>query len=317
MRYKERFKDRRGAYGSYNLLICPKCRLGKTNPFPEDEHMKQLYASTIYRDHESRFIPFVERSIRVFRKFRRKRIERFIQKGRILDIGCGRGKFLSLMQESGWEVYGLEFNEETAWHARNVLGLDIRTGSIADVHFDGAFFDVITLWHVLEHLPDPVLTMEECRRILKPGGLLVIAVPNFDSLQAHISGDDWFHLDLPYHLYHFNDKNLNLFLRKFAFEIIKVKQFSLEFNPFGYLQSFLNMSHIEHNLLYSILKSGSLRKVLSHDMKRFKLYMHILISMVLLPLYTPLSFGFSFVESVLRRGGTIEIYALKEDQGYL
>jgi SAM-dependent methyltransferase len=286
--------------------------LGKTDPFPEDKHMNTLYASTMYRDHGAKFITPVESSVRFLRKFRQKRIERFIQKGRILDIGCGRGTLLSLMKEQGWEAYGLEFNEETAWHARNVLGLDIKTGRLADVHFDDAFFDVVTLWHVLEHLPDPVLTFEECRRILKPGGLLVISVPNSDSLQARISGDDWFHLDLPYHLYHFNDKNLDLFLRTFSFKIFKVKHFSLEFNPFGYLQSFLNMSHIEKNLLYSMLKSKSLRKALSHDMKRSRLYMHILITMVLLPLYTPLSFGLSCAESLLRRGGSIELYALKE-----
>jgi len=312
MRYQRKFKDLEIENGFYNLLICPKCRLGKTDPFPEEKHMKELYSSTIYRDHESRFIHLGEKGIRIFRKFRQKRIERIVQKGRILDIGCGRGVFLSLMKESGWEAFGLELNEETAWYARNVLGLDVRTDSLVDAQFDDTFFDVITLWHVLEHLPDPLLTIEECRRILKPGGLLIIAIPNFDSLQAIISGKHWFHLDLPYHLYHFTHKNLDLFLRKFSLRIIKVKQFSLEFNPFGYLQSFLNMSHIKYNFLYTMLKSRSLRKALSPDMKRYSLYIHLYITILLLPLFIPLSFGLSLIESFIGRGGTIEVYALKE-----
>ncbi len=312
MRYQRKFKDRERENVFYNLLICPTCRLGKIDPFPEDKHMKKLYSSTMYRNHESRFIPLGEKVIRIFIKFRRKRIERIVQKGRILDIGCGRGEFLSLMKGSGWEAIGSELNEETAWHARNVLGLDIRTGSLTDTHFDDAFFDVITLWHVLEHLPDPLLTIEECKRILKTGGLLVFAVPNFDSLQAQISGDHWFHLDLPYHLYHFTNKNLDLFLRKFSLRITKVKQFSLEFNPFGYLQSFLNMCHIKYNLLYTMLKSRALRKALSHDMKRYKLYIHLCITILLLPLFIPLSLGLSLIESLMRRGGTIEVYAIKE-----
>jgi SAM-dependent methyltransferase len=216
------------------------------------------------------------------------------------------------MKERGWEAIGLELNEETAWNARNVFGLDIRTGSLEDAQFEDSFFDVITLWHVLEHLPDPVQTIEECRRILKPGGLFVIALPNFDSLQARLSGKYWFHLDIPNHLYHFTNKNLDMFLKKFLFKICKVKQFSLEFNPFGYLQSLLNMCHIEYNLLYTMLMSKALRNTLYSDMRRSRLYAHLSITILLLPLYAPLSLGFSLIESFLGRGGTVEIYALKE-----
>ena len=312
MRYHEKYKDIKRVHGGYSLLMCPKCQLAKTDPFPENSSMKELYSSRTYRDQGSRFIPLAEMGIRFFRKFRQKRIERFILKGRILDIGCGRGEFLSLMKERGWEAIGLELNEETAWNARKVFGLEIRTGSLMDAQFEDNFFDVITLWHVLEHLPDPVQTIEECRRILKPGGLFVIAFPHFDSLQARISGKYWFHLDLPYHLFHFTDKNLESFLRKFSLRVMKAKQFSFEFNPFGYLQSLLNMCHIEYNLLYTILHSKALRKTLYSDMRGSRLYTHLFITIALLPLYAPLSLGFSLIESFLGRGGTIEIYAVKE-----
>jgi SAM-dependent methyltransferase len=286
--------------------------LGRTDPFPGDTLIKELYSSKKYRDHGSKFISPAERALRFFRRFRQKRIEQFVKKGRILDIGCGRGEFLSLMKNRGWEAIGLELNEETAWNARNAFGLEIWTDSLADARFEDNSFDVITLWHVLEHLPNPVLTIEECRRILKPSGLIVIALPHFGSLQARISGKYWFHLDLPYHLFHFTDKNLELLLRKFSLRVQKTLQFSLEFNPFGFLQSLLNMCHIEHNLLYTVLHSKTLRNMAYPDKSRGRLYTHLFITIVLLPLFVPLSLGFSLTESFLGRGGTIELYALKE-----
>ncbi|GBD96852.1 MAG TPA: class I SAM-dependent methyltransferase [Nitrospirae bacterium] len=258
--YQRIFKGYEKDNQFYEVYVCPECRLGITLPFPDKEQLNRLYSTGSYREHQSRFINPVEKLIRFFRKSRQKQIEAIIPQGRILDMGCARGVFLSIMRERGWETFGLELNDETASYARNELGLDVKAGRLVDAQFENESFDVITIWHVFEHLPEPRLIIEECSRILKPGGLLVIALPNFDSLQAKISGRHWFHLDVPYHLYHFTLKNLSLLLKKSSFKIIKVKRFSFEFNPFGYLQSFFNMTRIENNLLYNILKSRTIRK---------------------------------------------------------
>jgi 2-polyprenyl-3-methyl-5-hydroxy-6-metoxy-1,4-benzoquinol methylase len=166
---------------------CPLCnRTGmevcnyeiKTEPFPEGAHLLSLYSSDTYRSHEGRFIDSVELFIRRFRRSRLRKIKEYCSRGRILDIGCGRGLMLSMAKEDGWDTYGLEINDETAFHARNEYGLDVRTGSILETGFEAGTFDVITIWHVLEHVEDPVGTIRECHNLLKPGGTLAIAVPN-------------------------------------------------------------------------------------------------------------------------------------------
>jgi 2-polyprenyl-3-methyl-5-hydroxy-6-metoxy-1,4-benzoquinol methylase len=98
----------------------------------------------------------------------------------------------------------------------------------------------VVLWHVLEHVPDPLATLERARQILRPGGLLVIAVPNFESLQARFSGRHWFHLDVPRHYHHFGLSILKRMLREAGFTISDVSHLSLEYNPYGWIQSILN-----------------------------------------------------------------------------
>ena len=311
--YQKKFNRFEKDNRSYEIIICPGCRLWITQPFPDQEHLDSLYSTNNYRKHHSRFVLPAEKIVEFFRKLRCRRIKNLFYKGRILDIGCARGLFLSLMREEGWKTFGLELNDNTAHHARNVIGLDVKSGNLSDAHFGVQSFDVITIWHVLEHLSDPILTINECNRILKKGGKLVIAVPNADSLQAKISGRFWFHLDVPYHLYHFNVRNLCLLLERFSFKINKIRHFSFEFNPFGYLQSFLNISRIEHNLLYNLLKTKSIRKSLLSRTRRSKFIMHLSLTAILTPFFIPLSLILAVIEAVMRHGGTIEVYATKRD----
>ncbi len=297
----------------YEVHICSECGMGITYPQPSRSQIDRLYSAEKYRDHQSRFILPIEKLVRFFRKARKKQIEYFIKNGRILDLGCGRGIFLLTMKAGGWETHGLELNEETAQYAREGLVLDIKTVSLREAKFADNYFDVIVIWHVLEHLSDPIETIEECRRILKSGGLLVVAIPNFESFQAKISGSHWFHLDIPYHLYHFTLKNLKLVLEKNSFKIVKTRHFSFEFNPFGCLQSFLNMCHIEHNLLYNVLKSRSLRKSAFPKTGSLKLFSGLVITVLISTFMVPLSLIFSVIESLFKRGGTLETYAIKAE----
>jgi|Deesub1362B_J571_1020462.scaffolds.fasta_scaffold00195_39 2-polyprenyl-3-methyl-5-hydroxy-6-metoxy-1,4-benzoquinol methylase len=295
----------------YRIYRCRECGLGITEPAPEHQLLEKLYSSEIYRDNHSRFVGPVEKVLRHFREKRKRRIKKFIPKGQILDIGCGRGVFLAMLRDNGWKTYGLELNDETAYHARDILGLDIRTGDIRNAGFEKESMDVITLWHVLEHISEPFVTIKECYKLLKPGGLLAIAVPNFDSLQARTFGRYWFHLDIPYHLYHFSLKSLRILLEKELFRVVKVRHFSFEFNPFGYLQSFLNILGFEHNFLYNILKSKSIRRNLISGSPKPKLLLQFLSTACITPPLIPLALLMSAVESLLRKGGTIEIYAIK------
>ena len=162
--------------------------------------------------------------------------------------------------------------------------------------------------HVLEHTPNPDELLTVCTRLLRPGGLLVTALPNIESLQAALGKERWFHLDLPYHLYHFSERGLIRILENHGFRIASVRRFDLEHNPFGWLQTLLNISGIRENFLFDLLKCAGARRneyprVGSKDM---------LLTFALLPLFAPLSVLFSALESfILKRGGTIEVFATK------
>jgi len=294
---------------AYDVYFCTTCAIGVTIPMPSLAELDGLYASDSYRTAAGlRFNKLLERLIYLFRLGRKRRIEQYIKKGRILDIGCGRGLFLSIMRAGGWDVAGTEVNEETAMNASRAYNLDVKSGVPSEWGFPDESFDVITLHHALEHIQDPGEMIGTCSRLLKKGGLLVIAVPNIASLQAAAGKKAWFHLDVPYHLYHFSEAGLARLLKKHSFPIARIRRFDIEQGPFGWIQTLLNRSGIRRNLFYNLLKNPALRKrELAEATKADVVY-----TLMLLPLYVPLSFVLSLIESfLLKRGGAIEIYAKK------
>jgi 2-polyprenyl-3-methyl-5-hydroxy-6-metoxy-1,4-benzoquinol methylase len=294
---------------AYDLFYCDICAAGITVPFPSQKDLSNLYSGGYRTTSGKRFNAFIEWFIYLFRSRRKRLIEKQRKRGRILDIGCGRGVFLSLMKKNGWDVAGTEFNEETASYAASAYGIRVMTGDASDWEFADTSFDVITINHVLEHINEPVATVRACRRLLRKGGLLVVAVPNLDSLQAAAGHNVWFHLDIPGHLYHFTEKGLIHLLKENAFHISKVRRFDLEYGPFGWLQTLLNRSGIRENFLYDILKKSELRQ----DVLRKSRGRDVVLTTLLAPLYLPLSFVLSLFESfIMRKGGTIEVYAVKE-----
>jgi 2-polyprenyl-3-methyl-5-hydroxy-6-metoxy-1,4-benzoquinol methylase len=298
---------------TYSVYFCEKCAVGFTVPVPSPAELTGLYTSESYRVESGvRFTKLLERLIYLFRLGRKRRIEQYAKKGRILDIGCGRGLFLSLMKRGGWEVAGTEFNEETASYASRAYDLEVKGGDATEWGFPDESFDVITIHHVLEHTRNPEETLAACRRLLKKGGLLVVAVPNLSSLQAAVGKGVWFHLDIPYHLYHFSEAGLTELLEKSSFSVRKIKRFDIEQGPFGWIQTLLNRSGIRKNLFYNLLKDPVLRKRELSEATTTE----IVFTFILLPVYVPLSFVLSLFESfLLKRGGTVEVYAVNNDRG--
>ena len=174
--------------------------------------------------------------------------------GRVLEIGCGRGILLETLVNRGFEVHGVELHEQA------FQGIDPRvkqhvSETLSDLHFPAGHFDEVIIWHVLEHLPDPRGTVREIRRILKPGGVMVVAVPNFASWQSRWSKNAWFHLDLPRHLFHFPVESLKRLITREGLHCTGTHHFSLRQNPFGWLQSALNRwSWLPRNGLYVLLQ---------------------------------------------------------------
>jgi 2-polyprenyl-3-methyl-5-hydroxy-6-metoxy-1,4-benzoquinol methylase len=143
------------------------------------------------------------------------------KRGRLLDIGCGQGILLERMHKLGWNVVGIEPDKDAAEIVRSDFGLDVRSCSLDEAKFQDLSFDVITMHHVIEHLPDPLGTLLECRRILRSNGLLVVITPNSNSCGYKYYRQDWRGLEVPRHLYVFNPNCLNNMLIKAGFTLKK------------------------------------------------------------------------------------------------
>jgi SAM-dependent methyltransferase len=143
--------------------------------------------------------------------------------GRLLDFGCGGGAFLKRMHEQGWQVTGVDASPDAVRRVREHLGLRALVGSLPNRGLEGAEFDVITLWHSLEHVHDPLTVLREALRLLAPAGKLVVAVPNIESRPFHWFGPSWFGLDLPRHLTHFSPHTLKEMLIKAGFAVGSVR----------------------------------------------------------------------------------------------
>ena len=149
-------------------------------------------------------------------------IEKHKKNGKVLDVGTAGGTFLKSAKDRGWEVHGIEPNKWLANWGREHYGIDIKPGTIFDHKFDDNTFDVVTLWDVLEHVPDPKKTLDECNRILKEDGLIVVNYPDVGSWISRIMRSKWVFL-LSVHLYYFTPKTIRNMLDKTGFSIVKKK----------------------------------------------------------------------------------------------
>jgi len=157
-----------------------------------------------------------------------------ISSGSLLDVGCATGSFLSLAQSRGWECRGVEVSAFAAAQARERTGCEIFCGKLEDAPFEAGSFDVITMWDLLEHLPDPLLGLERARRLLKPSGLLLVNTPNENSLLRRVarllyrgSGG---RITAPvnrlyhrYHLHYFAAETLTVLYRRAGFDLVEMK----------------------------------------------------------------------------------------------
>jgi 2-polyprenyl-3-methyl-5-hydroxy-6-metoxy-1,4-benzoquinol methylase len=142
-----------------------------------------------------------------------------IRNGRLLDYGCGSGRFLASMRDRGWQVHGYEPDAIAAQTAREVHGLEVTDGGFSVEALGEKTYDAVTLIHVIEHVRDPVATLSQCARLLKAGGSLMIATPNMASLGHRIFRSNWLDLDPPRHLMLFTPASLQQVAEKANLEI--------------------------------------------------------------------------------------------------
>ncbi len=139
----------------------------------------------------------------------------------MLEIGCNQGDFLnSIKNDSAFNSLGIDIDKGALDYAKNHLGLNVKYGTLESLKFDNNKFNCIFASHVIEHLIDPVSTLKEIHRILKPGGIFIAAVPCVSHIKAVINGVKWKYYGPPGHLWYFSRKTFSLYVKKFNFEII-------------------------------------------------------------------------------------------------
>jgi SAM-dependent methyltransferase len=205
--------------GAFDVRCCRRCGAGSSGPPLSASELSGFYGEG-YAAHEegAGLLQLLLRRLKRLQSsaiLRRAPFPRALGEppGRALDVGCGRGDLAAALLARGWRVAGVEPSERAAAIARR-RGIEVLGDTLATAALDDESYDVVVFRHSLEHLPDPVGDLGRVREALRPGGRVVISVPNFGSWQRRRFGADWFHLDLPRHRTHFTAASLGCALRR-------------------------------------------------------------------------------------------------------
>ncbi|WP_018476362.1 class I SAM-dependent methyltransferase [Pontibacter roseus] len=246
---KEEFKnflvvtDNAVSKESFVIVECENCTFKFTNPRPDQGSIGQYYESEDYISHSNTKTGIINRAYHVVRSITTKQKVELINrhspaKGAVLDYGCGTGVFLSACKKDGWEVRGIEPNGRAREEAAKETGESIAQ-NLEEIA--GEKFEVITLWHVLEHIHTINETLEELIKLLQEEGTLIIAVPNADSHDAQQYKADWAAYDVPRHLYHFTQPTMKRLLKRHKMKLQEVLPMKFD----AYYVSMLSEKHKE------------------------------------------------------------------------
>lgn len=222
--------DTKSLFGGLNIVRCKKCGLVYANVRPSGEELRQKYVkSRVVTDHNKAV--WYDARINLF-KINLLRIQKYFFKGRLLDIGCGYGVFLKLAHEYGFDIRGVDISESASKHAIEEFGLNVFEGTLEEARLEDNYFDVVTLWDVLDEIDDPLGELREIKRILKPKGLLVFRVRNvvfhfnIHYLLGNLAGKLRLQPTL-IHIYGFSRSTARLMLEKAGFKNIRVSNSEL------------------------------------------------------------------------------------------
>jgi len=218
--------------GDWTVYRCADCGLGFLDPRPAQDELQDLYRNDYFSSHYDEGLktdsPEMRRRIsqeghriKFFRKFKKH--------GKVLDIGCGMGYFLYACRKHGYEAEGQDVSGDSTSYVRNELKISVTTGQIEEIDIEDNSMDIITMWHALEHTPDPREHLKKARMWLKSDGLLIVDVPNYEGTDAQKMWNCWSGWSLPYHLYHFTPQTLDSMLTMHGFKIIRTKNYHSEY----------------------------------------------------------------------------------------
>lgn len=287
----------------FNVVECRRCGLIYVSPRPNDEEIGKFYPDT-YAWKEilqadsvpTKFVRRLEKGYRYhLLKDQTLKVLKFTERstGKVLDIGCGTGDRLDVFRSKGFETYGVEISD-SADYAKEQLKLNVLKRDLFSANFPNKYFDIITLYHVLEHTYNPLKVCEEIHRILKEDGFLVIQVPNKESFQYKLFRKRWAAFDVPRDLYYFGTKTLSSLLKKVGFKVLKVDHMMNWWHP--------------PTLVLSLFPCLDPQKAWAKEGRGgntfFQRIAWILCTFFAVP--------FTHIESCVKRGAIVTFYAIKQ-----
>jgi 2-polyprenyl-3-methyl-5-hydroxy-6-metoxy-1,4-benzoquinol methylase len=203
------------AHARHHLAQCRSCGMVFAHRPPTAQELEATYGSypvipALSPLTKQRYLELLD----VFDGYRRT--------GRILDAGSGSGYFLDTAMERGWEAHGTEYDTAVV-EACRARGIHMQQGVLDPAHYTEASFDVITSFEVLEHLVDPATELAHISKLLRPGGILYLTTPNFNSVARHIARDRWNIINYPEHLNYFTPRTLGLSLKKAGLHVERIR----------------------------------------------------------------------------------------------
>lgn len=255
-------KDHMITKKTFNIVKCEHCGFHFTNPIPSESKIGDYYKSEEYISHSSSKTGIINKAYNVVRNITLKRKVKLIQrlsKGKsLLDIGAGTAHFLNAAKQAGFNVQGLEPDQDAKHFAQAEFGIKLEDLSEI-LEIESASKDVITMWHVLEHVYHLKKDVAEFVRVLKQDGVLIIAVPNMSSWDAQHYKEFWAAYDVPRHLYHFQENTIQKLMGQFGLTCVEILPMKFD----AYYVSMLSEKYKGGNVLKGVLngfKSNSRAK---------------------------------------------------------
>jgi len=240
------------------LVQCESCGFVYVSPRPDAEELYALYGETYFHNNESGVVGYTdyikdERNIRKTSQRRLRHLEQYVQPGKLLDVGCATGFFIDEARQRGWTVSGLDVSSFGVQYAQAHFGLDTVHGTLTDFDGEAGSYDVVTLWDVIEHVPDPTAYVRKAADLLRAGGVISLATPDVDSLPARLAGKRWVAYKLSEeHVYYFSVKTLTQLLDAAGFDVLNVRHIG-KYVPLSLFRDRLGMYF---PWLASILQAG-------------------------------------------------------------
>jgi SAM-dependent methyltransferase len=212
-----------------SLVECQNCGLVYVSPRPDPAELYALYGETYFHNNESGLVGYSdyikdEANIRRTSRRRLRHLERFIQPARMIDVGCAAGFFIDEARQRGWQVEGLDVSSFAVEYTRAQFGHTAHLGPFTEVELPAGAYDLVTLWDVIEHVPDPHAYIRRAAELLRPGGVIALATPDVGSIPARLAGRRWVGFKLSEeHIYYFSISTLTRMLDEAGFDVLNVR----------------------------------------------------------------------------------------------